>query len=125
MNKTYNRDFGVLVSVFIFFFFVRDFYINSNINYYLLLGFVSVLIISFTRPKWFFVPSFIWFKFSVFLSAIVSPLILFFFFYFFISPLSFIIKIFQKDLLKTNFFIKKETNWINREVKPESMKKQY
>ena len=125
MNKTFNRDFGILIGVVILLFFAREYYLNSNINYYLFFGSIGVFIISFVRPRWFSLFSFVWFKFGTLLSFVLSPIILFSIFFFLITPMSLIFKILKKDLLKTNFLISTKTNWINRERQPKSMNKQF
>jgi len=125
MNKSYNRDLGLLISVVILFFFIRNYYLHSIINYYLIGAFLFFITAAILRPRWLSVFSILWFYFGILLSEIVSPLILFIFFYFLITPVALIFKILRKDLLKTNFVRNQSSNWVDRNEQPKSMKKQF
>jgi hypothetical protein len=125
MNKSYNRDFGLLISAVILFFFIRSYYLHSIINYYLIGAFFFFITVAILRPRWLSVFSILWFYFGILLSKIVSPLILFIIFYFLITPVALIFKILKKDLLKTNFLRNQSSNWVDRNEQPKSMKKQF
>ena len=125
MNKSYNRDFGLLISAVILFFFIRSYYLHSIINYYLIGAFFFFITVAILRPRWLSVFSILWFYFGILLSKIVSPLILFIIFYFLITPVALIFKNLKKDLLKTNFLRNQSSNWVDRNEQPKSMKKQF
>ena len=125
MKKTYYRDFGLLISVVILFFFIRNYHLHSIINYHLMGAFFFFITVAILRPRWLSVFSILWFKLGILLSKIVSPLMLFIIFYLLITPIALIFKILRKDLLKTNFLRNQSSNWVDRNEQPKSMKKQF
>jgi hypothetical protein len=66
----------------------------------------------------------LWIKFGEILGKVISPIIMMIVFFIVLTPLSFIIKLFGKDLLQIKF-IKKKSYWINRKKNIGSMKKQF
>jgi hypothetical protein len=69
--------------------------------------------------------SFLWFNLGVFLSRILSPIILFIFFYFLITPISLILKLFKIGPSKKKFLIKRKSFWIDRLEQPKNMNRQF
>jgi Na+/proline symporter len=125
MNKDKkNKQFGYLfffvlsfISIFIFF--------NSNkINYILISLSLIFLIITIFRPILFDGISNIWIKFGELLGKFISPLVMILIFFLFLTPLSFIVRMMGKDLLKTKFS-KQKSYWIKREKNIGTMNKQY
>ena len=68
--------------------------------------------------------NFLWMKFGLMLGKIIAPIVMMIVFFIFLTPLSFIVRLFGKDLLKLKF-IKKNSYWINRKKNIGSMKKQF
>ena len=66
----------------------------------------------------------LWIKFGDFLGKIIAPVIMAFIFFFILTPISFLLRLFGKDIFKTKF-IKIESYWIRREKKMGSMKRQF
>jgi hypothetical protein len=66
----------------------------------------------------------LWIKFGEILGKIIAPIVMMIIFFIVLTPLSFIVKLFGKDLLKIKF-IKKNSYWINRKKNIGSMKKQF
>ena len=64
----------------------------------------------------------LWFKFGIFLGAIVSPIIMGIFFFLVVTPIGFFMRIMGKDLLRLKS--KKNTYWIDRDNIKNSMKNQ-
>ena len=68
--------------------------------------------------------NFLWMKFGLMLGKIIAPIVMMIVFFIVLTPLSFIVRLFGKDLLKLKF-IKKNSYWINRKKNIGSMKKQF
>ena len=125
MKKNYNRNFGILISIFFSLFFIKDYYQTSNTNLYFLFSACLSLLIAIIKPRWLYTLSFLWFNLGVILSRIVSPIILIILFYFLITPISLILKIFRIESRKKNFLIKKKSFWIDRIEQPKNMNRQF
>ena len=68
--------------------------------------------------------NFLWMKFGLMLGKIIAPIVMMIVFFIVLTPLSFIIKLFDKDLLKIKF-TKNKSYWIIRKKNIGSMKKQF
>ena len=68
--------------------------------------------------------NFLWIKFGEILGKIIAPIVMMIVFFIFLTPLSFVVKLFGKDLLNIKF-IKKNSYWINRKKNIGTMKKQF
>ena len=68
--------------------------------------------------------NFLWMKFGLMLGKIIAPIVMMIVFFIVLTPLSFIIKLFDKDLLKIKF-TKNKSYWVIRKKNIGSMKKQF
>ena len=66
-----------------------------------------------------------WIKFGEVLGSVVAPLVMVAIYFIVLTPLSFLIRIFGKDLLKLKFDKKINSYWIEKEKKLGSMDKQF
>ena len=66
----------------------------------------------------------LWIKFGEILGKIIAPIVMMIVFFIVLTPLSFVVKLFGKDLLKIKF-IKNNSYWITRKKDIGSMKKQF
>ena len=66
----------------------------------------------------------IWFKFGIFLGNFVSPIVMGIVFFAVVTPTSFLMKVFSKDLLNLKKNVKK-TYWIKRSKINSKMKNQF
>ena len=64
---------------------------------------ILLILISFTSPKLLKFPNFLWFKFGIFLSKIMTPLILSIIFYAVVAPMGIVYKLFNKNNKKTTW----------------------
>jgi predicted membrane metal-binding protein len=67
----------------------------------------------------------VWFKFGMVLSAIVSPIVMGLLFFLAVTPTALIMRIRNKDLIKSKLDRKAESYWIQRDQPVGSMKNQY
>ena len=66
----------------------------------------------------------IWFKFGIFLSKIISPLIMGIIFFFVVTPIGIIMRIFGKDVLNLKYN-EKQSYWIEKNDPKSKMKNQF
>ena len=67
----------------------------------------------------------LWFKFGILLGSIVSPIVMGIVFFLVVTPTSIIMRLLDKDLLKTNKIKSASTYWIKRDKQNTTMKKQF
>ena len=67
----------------------------------------------------------LWIKFGMILGAIISPVVMAVVFFLVVTPISFVMNIMGKDLLKTRYDKKKESYWIKRDQPIKTMKNQF
>ena len=114
--KSNNKSFGLIFSII---FFVLSVIVFLYTKIYFSLFFI-ILSIYFLCAAYFFpnrlsLLNSIWFKFGIFLSKIINPIVLGFIFYFLLSPIAIFTRILGRDELsisKNN--IKKTSFWIIR-----------
>ena len=66
-----------------------------------------------------------WIKFGEFLGRIIAPIVMALVYFVVLTPLSIIVRVFGKDLLKTKFSNKSKSYWIKRDSDLGSMDKQF
>ena len=67
----------------------------------------------------------LWIKFGMILGAIISPVVMAVIFFLVVTPISFVMNIMGKDLLKTRYDKKKESYWIKRDQPIKTMKNHF
>jgi len=124
-EKINNRSFGVLFFVV---FLIIGFYpvFNSGSpNIYFLILSTPFLILGLLNSKILTPFNKAWIKLGEFLGLIIAPVIMAMVYFVFLTPISFLVRIFGKDLLNIKFNKKKESYWIDRKKNLGSMKKQF
>ena len=66
-----------------------------------------------------------WIKLGEFLGTIIAPIVMALIYFVVLTPISLIVRIFGKDLLKLKFLKKKETYWDKKKKNLGPMKKQF
>jgi len=127
LKKKYNseKNFGLVFAVV---FFLIGIYLIFNNNSLLYLAFLisfCFFLFSFLLPKIFFIPSKLWLKFSILLSRLMSPLLMWLIYIITIVPVGLIFKLILKDPLKLKKDSSISTYWISRKVSETSMKDQF
>ncbi len=124
-SKSSNKSFGLL---FFIVFLIIAFWPLLNNNspnilflilaiFFLILGLINSRILTpFNKA---------WIKFGEVLGSVVAPLVMVAIYFIVLTPLSFLIRIFGKDLLKLKFDKKINSYWIEKEKKLGSMDKQF
>ena len=124
-SKVNNKGFGLLF--FIFFFLIGLWPLIKGDSprilffpialVFLILGLMNAKILSPLNR--------LWIKFGELLGKIIAPVVMAFIYFIILTPLSFLIRITGKDLLKVKYSNKENTYWIKRIKDLGPMKKQF
>ncbi len=124
INRSSNKEFGIVFSIFFFLVFVFLFFKNGQISFFLLAFSLFILILGLINSPILTPFNIIWFKLGLFLGKIVSPIVMGIIFFGTVTPIGLIMKIFKKDLLNLKFS-NKESYWQTRPKLKNNMKKQF
>jgi len=119
-----NRSFGI---VFFIVFLLIAFYplINQGeIRIWSLLISLLFLILGIINSKILTPLNKVWFKFGIFLSKIISPVIMGIVFFLVVTPIAFLMRMLKKDLLNLKFN-KNSSYWIEKTDPKSTMKNQF
>jgi len=119
-----NRNFGIVFFVFFLFIFIYLFIKNENLITWPLVASLFFLSLGLLNSKILTPFNKIWFKFGFLLGKVVSPLVMGIIFFLVVTPTSFLMKIFKKDLLNLRFNNEK-SYWIEKSEPTNSMKNQF
>ena len=67
----------------------------------------------------------LWFKFGMFLGAIVAPVVMGIIFFLVVTPTGFLMRMMGKDLLRRKYDKSNKSYWIKRDKSSSSMKQQF
>ncbi len=124
-TRSSNRSFGILFFILFLVLSLWPLKNNESFNIYLLIISLVFLILGIKNSKLLSPFNKIWIKFGEILGTIIAPIVMAIVYFIFLTPLSFLVRIFGKDLLEIKFNKKKETYWIDRKKKFGSMHKQF
>ena len=120
-----NRSFGILFFIVFLILGLYPVYAGNSVNIYLILISLFFLIFGLINSKILSPFNKAWIKFGEILGSVIAPIIMALVFFVFLTPTSFLVRIFGKDLLGIKFNKKKKSYWINRNKKLGSMTKQF
>ena len=123
-KKSSNRSFGLLFFVVFFLIGIWPLFKENDYRLWSLIISIIFLILRLLNSKLLKPLNNLWVKFGEILGKIIAPIVMMIVFFIVLTPLSFIVRLFGKDLLKLKF-IKKNSYWINRKKNIGSMKKQF
>ena len=83
------------------------------------------IVVSIFQPNILTVFYHIWIKVGEFIGGIISKIAMFILYFGLFTPISFVLKILGKDLLKKKIDKQGSSYWIDREMQPQSMKNQF
>ena len=124
-SKSSNKSFGLL---FFIVFLIIGFWPllnNSSPNILFLILAIFFLILGLINAKILTPFNKAWIKLGEVLGLVVAPLVMVAIYFIVLTPLSFLIRIFGKDLLKLKFDKKINSYWIEKDKKLGSMDKQF
>ena len=124
INKTTNKNFGIVFFVFFLILSIYPVLNNKIINFWFLSISFIFLILGLLNSNLLSPLNRTWFKFGIYLGKFISPIVMGAVFFLVVTPISLIMKIFNKDILslKKNT---KETYWIKKNGTISKMKNQF
>ena len=120
-----NRSFGILFFIIFLILGLWPLKNGESFNYYFITISIVFLTLGLINSKFLSPFNKAWIKFGEILGLFIAPIIMAFVFFVFLTPTSFLVRIFGKDLLGIKFNKKKKSYWINRNKKLGSMTKQF
>jgi len=120
-----NRSFGLLFFIVFFILGLWPLKNGDNLNFYFIIVSSIFLVLGLINSKLLTSLNKLWIKFGEILGIIIAPIVMALVYFVILTPVSFIVRIFGKDLLGLKFLKEKETYWIKRKKNIGSMKKQF
>tara|TARA_Y100001936_G_C16044963_1_gene654031 strand:- start:796 stop:1203 length:408 start_codon:yes stop_codon:yes gene_type:complete len=125
IESSNERSFGIVFAIFFAILSIYPVINKKDINLYLLILSIIILMIGIFKPSLLYYPNKIWFKFGIFLGKIVSPLVMGIIFFFTVTPTGIIMKLLRKDLLKKKLDVKVRTYWVKKNKYTGSLRNQF
>lgn len=125
MKKSSEKSFGILFGVILLSIFLWYLLLQNNLKIWLLVLSILFFTISFFKPILFKPLNNIWIKFGELLGMVIAPVVMAIVYFFILTPISFVVRLFGKDLIGLKFIGSKDTYWIKRKKGLNSMRKQY
>jgi polyferredoxin len=119
-----NKQFGYLFFLIFFTIGLWPLLNSEKINLMFILISLIFLILTITNSRILIPLSTLWIKFGELLGRFIAPLVMGFVFFFILTPISLLLRLFNKDFLKLKFS-KQSSYWIKRDKDIGSMKKQF
>ena len=124
-SQSSNKSFGLLFFVVFLILALWPLKNGSNINLYFIITSTIFLILGLINSKLLSPLNKSWIKLGEILGMIIAPIVMALVYFVILTPVSFIVRIFGKDLLGLKFLKEKETYWIKRKKNIGTMKKQF
>ena len=124
-SQSSNKSFGLLFFIIFLILGLWPLKNGENINFFFITVSVIFLLLSLINSKLLSPLNKLWIKFGEILGIIIAPLVMALIYFVILTPVSFIVRIFGKDLLGLKFLKEKETYWIKRKKNLGPMKKQF
>ena len=120
-----NRSFGIVFFIVFFLIALYPLIYSGEIRVWSAIISLIFLILGLLNSKILAPLNKLWFKFGIFLSKIISPLIMGIIFYFVVTPTGLLMRLFGKDLLKLKYEKNISTYWIEKKGPKSKMKNQF
>lgn len=122
-KKKNNISFGLIF--FILFLIIGLYPLKSNevVRVWSLFLSFAFLIITIIKPDLFTFLNKSWIQFGILLGKIISPIIMALIFFFVVVPIGMLMRILKKDIMGLKIGL--PSYWIDRKIKPQSMKNQF
>ena len=123
-NQSSNKTFGILFFVVLLLVGIWPILNNENPRVFLVILSLLFLILGLSNSKLLTPLNILWIKLGEVLGKFISPIVMFFIYFTILTPLSFLIRITGKDLLKIKYS-KKKSYWITRKKDVGPMNRQF
>ena len=124
-SQSSNKSFGLLFFVVFLILGLWPLKNGENLNFYFITASVVFLLLGLINSKLLSPLNKSWIKLGEILGMIIAPIVMALVYFVILTPVSFIVRLFGKDLLGLKFLKEKETYWIKRKKNIGSMKKQF
>ena len=124
-SQSSNKSFGLLFFVVFLIIGLWPLKNGENLNFYFIAVSIIFLILGLINSKLLSPLNKLWIKLGEILGIIIAPIVMALVYFVILTPVSFIVRIFGKDLLNLKLLKDKETYWIKRKKSLGSMKKQF
>ena len=124
-SQSSNKSFGLLFFVVFLIIGLWPLKNGENLNFYFITASLIFLILGLINSKLLSPLNKSWIKLGEILGIIIAPIVMALVYFVILTPVSFIVRIFGKDLLNLKLLKEKETYWIKRKKSLGSMKKQF
>ena len=124
-SQSSNKSFGLLFFVVFLIIGLWPLKNGENLNFYFIATSIIFLVLGLINSKLLTPLNKSWIKLGEILGIIIAPIIMALVYFVILTPVSFIVRIFGKDLLSLKLLKEKETYWIERKKSLGSMKKQF
>ena len=124
-SQSSNKSFGLLFFVVFLIIGLWPLKNGENLNIYFIIASLVFLILALLNSKLLTPLNKSWIKLGEILGIIIAPIVMALVYFVILTPVSFIVRIFGKDLLSLKLLKDKETYWIKRKKNLGSMKKQF
>ena len=113
-SQSSNKSFGLLFFVVFLILGLWPLKNADNINFYFILISLIFLILGLINSKILSPLNKSWIKLGEILGIVIAPIVMAFVYFVILVPVSLIVRLFGKDLLRLKFLKEKETYWIKR-----------
>ncbi len=124
-SQSSNKSFGLLFFVVFLIIGLWPLKNGENLNIYFIIASLVFLILALLNSKLLTPLNKSWIKLGEILGIIIAPIVMALVYFVILTPVSFIVRMFGKDLLSLKFLKEKDTYWIKRKKSLGSMKKQF
>tara|TARA_B100002019_G_C20849041_1_gene393727 strand:- start:55 stop:441 length:387 start_codon:yes stop_codon:yes gene_type:complete len=125
INKTTNRNFGIVFFVFFLIIAIYPILNNEDIRVWSLITSFIFLYLGLINSILLTPLNAIWFKLGLYLGRFVAPIVMGFVYFSIVFPTFIFLKIFKKNYLNIKYEKSKKTYWIDTSEKNSSMKDQF
>jgi len=120
-----DRNFGMVFAV-VFLLIALFPLLSGNPPYSIILAIALILfLLALFRPSILHKPNLLWFKFGMFIGAIIAPIVMMLIFFIAVVPVGIIMRLSGKDLLNQRIDKNTSSYWIERTDSDSSMKNQF
>ena len=124
MKKSSEKSFGIIFAFLFFLYGIWPLLSATEIRVWSVIAAVVFLALAFLQPKLLKPLNHYWIKLGEILGKIIAPLIMALVFFTIVTPISFIVRILGKDLLKLKF-TNENSYWLKRSKNVNTMDKQF
>jgi len=124
-SQSSNRSFGLLFFIVFLTIGLWPLKNGDNLNLYFSITSLIFLILGLLNSKLLSPLNKAWIKFGEILGLIIAPIVMAFVYFIFLTPISLVVRVFGKDLLRVKFNKKIDSYWIKRKKNLSPMNKQF